>query len=135
MNDAQVNGESLHDHDSILRCCTVWCGFMHKTIWRTEILAWVNERTEQRPVEQKRVSWSSEAGPTHTEDSRGLPGPPAQMERWRNARGGHPRVGSRSGWRVGFQTHLRWLHRAVREDSRHQTQRKAEPEMAVRGPG
>lgn len=36
--------------------------------------------------------------------------------------------------RQGF-THLTWLHRAVREGSRHQTQRKAEPEMAVRGPG
>lgn len=95
----------------------------------------MGERTEQRPAEQKRVSWSSEAGATHTEDSRGPPGPPAQMERWRDARGGHPRVGSGSGWWVGFQTHLRWLHRAVREDSRCQTQRKAEPEMAVRGPG
>lgn len=93
------------------------------------------EPPEQRPAEQRRVSWSSEAGPTHTEDSRGPPGPPAQMERWRDARGGHPRVGSGSGWRAAFQTHLRWLHRAVREDSRHQTQRKAEPEMAVRGPG
>lgn len=52
------------------------------------------EPREQRPAEQRRLSWSSEAGPTHTEDSRGLPGPPAQMERWRDARGRHPRVGS-----------------------------------------
>ena len=104
----------------------------------------MGEHTEQQPVEQRRLSWSSEAIPAHTEDSRDPPGPPAQTERWRDAKGGHPRVGSGSGWQAGprcapsqagFQTHLRWLHRAVRKGSRHQTQRKAELEMAVRGPG